>query len=168
MGGKSKDAEELLRKLKELNRAPMTIEPGIVKLGSIDLTNLTCTVVLLNDTEIPDVRLKAAVDEIPDLNTKDGLVQIPVEESTVLVAMIGNDSATRFILAFSKVQEVLMYDGLNGGLIKVVSLVTKLNNLENKVNALITWGGTLSPPFSPPTQLTATVRADIENVKVKH
>lgn len=168
MGGNSKDAEELIRKLKELNRIPMTVEPGVVKAGSIDLTNLTCAVVLLNDTEIPDVRLKAAIDEIPDASTKDGLVQIPVEDSTVLVAMIGNDPATRFILAFSQVEEVLMYDGLNGGLIKVVSMVTKLNNLENKVNALITWGLTVSPPFSPATLLAVTVRADIENTKVKH
>ena len=166
MGANSKQAEELIRKLRELNRAPMTVEPAVVK--SVDLDNLTCVVELLNETEIPDVRLKAAVDEIPGVTTKDGLVQIPVVESTVLVAMIGNESATRFVLAFSDVDEVVMFSGAFGGLIKVTSLVTKLNNLENKVNALITWGLTVSPPFAPGTLLTATVRADIENTKVKH
>jgi hypothetical protein len=179
--GNSKQAEELVRKLKELNRAPMTVEPGVVKLGSVDLANLTCTVVLLNDTEIPDVRLKAAVDEIPDLFTKDGLIQIPLEESTVLVAMIGNDPATRFILALSQVQQVIFYGGLNEGLIRIIPLIEKVNNLESKVNDIVTkfnahthagvtTGAGVSGTTATPVvgSLTPTIKAELEDIKVLH
>ena len=73
-------------------------------------------------------------------------------------------------------------DGSLGGLVKIIDLTTKLNNLENKVNALLsafnththiltlTSGtGTAAPTTSPVTgTLTPTVRGDIEDTKITH
>jgi hypothetical protein len=67
-----------------------------------------------------------------------------------------------------------------GGLVKVVELTQKLNNLENKVNEIITTFGTHTHTvimLGAPTATTATPivgnltvsqRADIENTKNKH
>jgi hypothetical protein len=75
--------------------------------------------------------------------------------------------------------EIKMNDGAMGGLVKVIELTQKLNNLENKVNTLITSfnahvhsGVTTGPGSSGPTPtqvtgtLTPTQRADIENDKI--
>jgi hypothetical protein len=73
-------------------------------------------------------------------------------------------------------------DGSLGGLVKIIDLTMKLNNLENKVNALLsafnththiltlTSGtGTAAPTTSPVTgTLTPTVRGDIEDTKITH
>ena len=110
----------------------------------------------------------------------DGLVQIPKVDSLVLVAKINNQIENRFVVAFSEVEEVLFFNGENGGLVKVADLKTKLNNLENKVNELITTlkgiviplapSGTypFAPVFASTTSLTPTEEADIKNDKVKH
>lgn len=72
-------------------------------------------------------------------------------------------------------------DGALGGLVKIIDLTTKLNNLENKVNTLLsafnshthlltlTSGtGTAAPTVAPVVgTLTPTVRGDIENEKIK-
>lgn len=170
MAGNSKKAEEIIRKLRELNRQPMTVEPAVVK--NVDEANLTCTVVLLNDTEIPDVRLKAAIDETPGSTTKDGLVQIPVVDSTVLVAMIGNDTSTRFVMAFSEVDKVMFYGGSNEGLIKINELVEKLNDMVSKFNSHthtgVTTGGGTSGTIAPPQQMDTVENSDFENNKVLH
>jgi hypothetical protein len=67
-----------------------------------------------------------------------------------------------------------------GGLVKVVELTQKLNNLENKVNEIIVTFGThthavtaVGSPTSPTTtpiagSLTISQRDDIENVNVRH
>jgi hypothetical protein len=67
-----------------------------------------------------------------------------------------------------------------GGLVKVVELTQKLNDLENKINEIITTFGThthnvtaVGAPTSPTStpisgNLAISVRADIENINVKH
>lgn len=174
MAGASKKREELIQKLKELSKTPMIVEPGVVK--SVDDTALTCVVTLLDDTEIPDVRLKSAIDSLTD-----GLVQLPVVNSTVLVGMIGNKVSNRFVIAFSQVDKVMFYGGANAGLIKINDLVTKLNNLENKVNDIISkfnshvhpgvqsGGSSTSTTLTQvPGNLTPTQKTDLENTKVLH
>lgn len=165
----TKDDEKLIRSLKELGKIPAIIEPATVK--SVDATALTCVVELADETEITDVRLKAAIDEV-----NDGIVQIPVVGSTVLVGSIGNKVNVRVVIMFSTVTEVLFYGGTNGGLTKIGALVTKLNNLENKMNDLIAYINTHSHAAngSPPAptyaggNLTVTQQGDLENTKVKH
>ena len=76
--------------------------------------------------------------------------------------------------------EIKFNDGALGGLVKVAELTTKLNNLENKVNTLITTfnthvhtGVTTGPGSSATTPttvngtLTPTQQKDIENEKIK-
>jgi hypothetical protein len=164
---------ELGRKLRELGRV-VTIMPAVVK--SVDEDELHCTVMMLDDTEVPQVRLKAAIDGITD-----GIVQIPSIDSTVLVGLIGNDTSTRFIVSYGAVDKVLFFNGDFGGLVKVESLVDRLNSIEGKVNDVITnllththtgvQTGAGVSGAQPPTviaNLSNTVRGDLENEKVKH
>lgn len=155
-----KQREDILRLMREYFKAPVQVFPATVK--SVNTNELTCVVEPVEGPEIYNVRLKAAID-----NVKEGLVEIPKANSTVLVGLIGNDTNTCFIMRCSQVEEVVMFGGTLGGLIKIVDLVSKLNALENKVNTIITWGGSVSPPLVT-TALTATQRADLENTKVKH
>ena len=167
----TKEAEEVVRKMKELFAAKSGIVPAVVK--SRDIAKLTCIVELLDETEIPEVRLKAAIE---DVTITDGLVQIPKVDSTVLIGMIGNDPNTWTVLMYSKVDEVVLFNGSNGGLPKIVPLVSKINAIENKVNDLISHINTHSHAAhgSPPTvsysggNLMTTMRSDLENTKVKH
>jgi hypothetical protein len=170
----TKEEELLIRKFREMFAIPMMVEPAIVR--SVNMDELTCDVELMDETEIPGVRLKAGVDGFTD-----GLVQKPKIDSAVLICIVGNESSVRCVILFSEVEEVLFYNGANGGLIKIADLVNKLNTIENKVNEVIssfnshvhsgvtTGAGSSGPSASPiGSSLTNTVREDIENVKVKH
>lgn len=170
----TKEEEKLINGLRILGRIPVILEPATVV--SVDTDNLTCVVELADETEISDVRLKAAIDEVTD-----GIVQIPVVGSTVLVGSIGNKVSVRAVIMVSEVEETLFNGGENGGLIKISELVTKLNNLENKVNDIVskfnshvhtgvTTGGGSSgtTPTAVSGTLTPTEQGDLEDVKVKH
>jgi hypothetical protein len=81
----------------------------------------------------------------------------------------------------SGVNDVIINTGVNGGMVKVSELTTKLNNLENDINDLksifSSWtpvpsdGGAalklLLTPYYGQT-LTPTAQSEIENTKVKH
>lgn len=112
----------------------------------------------------------------------DGFILVPSVESTVIVAMTNKNDY--FVVQFSDIDkvritigefeilmtqnELLLGDGSLNGLVKVSDLVTKLNNLENKVNAIITWGLTVTPVPLPPTPpLTPTIQSELENTKIK-
>lgn len=98
---------------------------------------------------------------------------IPVVGSIVYVTM---DSETGGIVTgFSEVDEVYLRGDAFGGLVKVSYLVSKLNALENKVNAIITaYNAHVHTASNTPTvslivgTLTPTINSDIENTKVKH
>lgn len=59
----------------------------------------------------------------------------------------------------------LINGGDNGGLVKVESLTTKLNNAESKINDILTALEALGITLP---HLTETDRSDIENTNVKH
>lgn len=134
----------------------------------------TCVCTPINDTD-PDfigVRLQAAKET-------DGILLIPVVGSVVMVQPINH--VTGYVSMFSKVESIRLGDGTLGGLIKIADLVNKLNNLENKVNSLITaynththtgvttGAGTSAVGTAPVSgTLTPTVRADIENDTITH
>lgn len=127
----------------------------------------------------------------------DGVLKIPSIGSTVLVVYGNRDSA--YVIMFSDIDEyiITIKDGsdemefsmtkygikLNGdafgGLVKLAETVEKFNNLEEKVNEILTafnsWvvvpndgGAALKAFFIPPsTLLTPTTELDLENTKVK-
>lgn len=151
---------------------------------SVQIETRTCTCETIGGkgvTDIENVRLMAEVE--------DGFLIIPEIGSTVIVSYAKNLSP--YISMFSNVNKVLAVvgnssleiidgaitfnDGSFGGLIKIEDLVTKLNNLENLLNNLITLYNlhTHTSNGTPTTStesgsLTPTVRADIENDSITH
>jgi hypothetical protein len=113
-------------------------------------------------------------------NPNDGFILVPSVGSTVIVAMTNKNDY--FVVQFSDIDkvritigqfeilmtenELLLGDGSYEGLVKVSDLVTKLNNLENKVNTIITWGLGVTPPLAT-TPLIVTTQTELENTKIK-
>lgn len=128
------------------------------RVTSVDIPNLICDCEPINgDADIKDVRLMAG--------TGNGATLIPAVDSIVIVQMISDVSA--YVSMFSQLSAIKFLDGSFAGLVKVNELVTKLNRIEDRVNVISTWGGTVSPPLAP-DPITATVAADIENDKITH
>lgn len=146
--------------------------------SDIDACTCTCRLIGGNTTaELITVSLMAETD--------DGFLLVPANDSTVIVAW--TDRMLPYVAMFSEIKSVYLdasgiiqiNQGIDGGLVKVVDLVAKLNNLENKVNSIISsynahvhpdpvsglTGSTTAPVFGT---LTPTVRANIENTNVTH
>lgn len=145
----------------------------ICTVKSVDLTTKTCYCEPLNGTA--DIKL---VMYQPN-SAVDGYVIIPKDESIVVVSYM--DDYTPYISMFSEVEEIHLAGVAYGGLAKTNDIKTKLNNLENKMNALITamstWvvvpndGGaalkTAAAGFYG-SSLTLTTQADISSQTVYH
>lgn len=123
------------------------------------------------DAMILDVRLMSTAAK--------GFLVVPAVNSIVLVTMIDDHSG--YISMTSDIDSIQLNGDTYDGLVKVTDLVTKLNNVENKINSLITtfnaWtpvandgGAALKATLSTwvATSLTNTVKADLENTTVKH
>jgi hypothetical protein len=121
-----------------------------------------------------------------------GFTLFPAIDSTVIVAVSSKNIP--FVILAEEIYKVLITinnttveitDGLtkfnggtNDGMILINPLVTKLNNLENKVNDLISLlqgitiplapSGTypFAPIFASTTPLTPTGKSDVENIKI--
>lgn len=147
---------------------------GTVISGSYNSTEGTVDVQPVNDdAQILDVRIQA------NFEVNKGFVCIPSNGSYVMVMMISDNDG--YLSMVSQVDEIVLYSTSLGGLVTVETLTTKLNNLENKVNAIIaaynihthsgvTAGGAITGVTSGLVSgtLTPTVRTDIENIKILH
>lgn len=150
-----------------------TILVGTV--DSVDASKRSCVITSVSSkgrVTIEDVQLMADID--------DGFLLVPKIDSTVIVCYSTYNKP--FVALFSELERVLLVvgdstlevtgseikfnGGLLGGLVKVSDLVSRLNDIENKVNAIITWGATVTPPLAT-GPLTPTTRANIENEKIK-
>lgn len=129
------------------------------------------------------VRLKAAINSQPA-----GIVAIPKEGSTVLVALIFNNPDTAYVCAVDEIDkveiraEVIINDGENGGLIRIEALKEEYRKTKELLDALMTIisgapipePGAGSPSALQAALNTATVGKgtgsfeDVENPKVKH
>jgi len=140
---------------------------------SVDETLRICSCQVVSgqaNNIISNVRLMAAVD--------DGVLIIPEVESSV--CLIISDKTEPYISQYSEVKKIILLGGELGGLVKVIELTEKLNNLENKVNSLLTVynththnvtavGAPTGPNLSPePGQLVVTDRDNIENKSITH
>ena len=160
---------------------------------SIDTATYTCYCEPIGDfADIQQVKVKLAAD-------KFGFFLVPKVDSMVIVSFTSDNSG--FISMVTEIDDLVVYidsnnklevddtgfkfnDGTLDGMVKVNSLVTKLNAQENKLNALITAIATTFIPVPNdggaalkaliaglvPTTLaptTPTVKADLENTKIK-
>lgn len=127
--------------------------------NSVDVAKRSCNVTTVTGsaTLTFDAQLMAGV--------ADGILIVPEVESFVYV--LRSKYTIPFIIAYSDIVQYVLMGGEFGGLVKVVELTQKLNALEEKINQILTWSGTVSPPFTSPA-LSLTLQAEIENTSVKH
>ena len=146
-----------------------SVDDGILFVPAIDST----VIVTYTTFNKPFISLFSAIDKVV-LIVGENNVSFEMDNLGILLEIANTklsfkDGLTQF------------NDGALGGLVKVIDLTTKLNNLENKVNSLLSaFGshthiltlssgtGTAAPTTTPvPPNLTPTVRGDIENEKIK-
>ena len=163
-------SKELRDSLKRLTTPNGNAYSKVCTVDSVDLVNLTCYCIPINDdADITEVRLMANID--------NGFLLIPEVNSIVVVSFLSDSSA--YVSLVSKVSEIQLNGTNYDGLVKVQELTDKLNNLENKLNDLITACSsqvvTLAPSgtfplasfFTSVTPLIPTQQTEIENQKVK-
>ena len=151
--------------------------------NSVDEDNRICECTPLSDSfegTLESVYLSA--------QPNDGIIQIPVIGSIVKIC-ICNSIDYPFVIQFSDLEKIIILaetsiqfnNGSFDGLVKVIELTEKLNNLENKLNSVIstfnshvhtgvTAGGgssAVTPTLISGT-LTPTQQAEIENDKITH
>jgi len=140
--------------------------------NSVDLSTRTANLTTITGTA------NVTFNALLTAGISDGFVVTPEIGSMVYVLM--SKYTLPFIVTFSDIMQFDIMGGEFGGLVKVIELTEKLNNLENKVNEIITTFGThthtvtaVGSPTSPTStpingSLTISQRADIENINVKH
>ena len=113
--------------------------------------------------EVSGVQLMASVD--------DGILIIPAIDSNVKI--IYSDYTTPYITQYSGIDKIIFRGGDLGGLVKVISTVSRLNLIETKVNSLLAAYNThVHAANNTPTvstvagNLTLTKRDDIENTNI--
>jgi hypothetical protein len=161
----------------------------ICKVKEVNQTDYTCYCEPIGDyADVQQVKIKLAAD-------KFGFFVIPKLESLVIVSFLNDGSA--FISMVTEIDNLVIYidrfnkldvstngfifnDGNLDGLVKINSLITKLNNLETLINKFVTnfngWipvpndgGAALKALFTgnPVTPLTPTIKVDLENANIK-
>ena len=170
MSTASRDITEAIKALSGFD--DLQFESVACIVSNVDTTAMTCDCAPINgDAHFLEVRLNA--------DYKKGFTLIPKDESVVIISQLSD--ATAYVSMVSDVDQIYLAGDANGGLVKVDDLVTKLNNLENKVNVMIGifnahvhTGVTTGPGSSAvsPTLITGTLTPttanDLQNNKVKH
>lgn len=154
---------------------------GTVK--SVNLSERTCVVIPTDGSpDVLDVNLEAD----SGTSTSKGFFVVPEVGSVVVITFMNKEDShitawTEISQVVAKSTEWIFNNGANGGMVKVIENTEKLNNIENKVNSIISFINshvhTSAAPGSPTTipvptytggNLTPTQRSDIENEDVKH
>lgn len=145
------------------------VEDGILLIPSVDST----VIVSYSTYNQPYISLFSKLEKVL-LVAGENNASVQIDEDGLLLEI----ADTKLLISDGLTQ---FNDGSLGGLVKVINLTQKLNNLENKVNSLLsaynahthiltlsTGTGTAAPTTSSvPGTLTPTQRGDIENEKVK-
>lgn len=162
---------DIKKAIKGLSETGDEVYSILCTVKSVDLTAKTCYCLPVSgDADITDVSLI--------VNAQTGFMIIPTVGSKVLVTM--QNESTGYVGMYSQIDFIYLNGDSYGGLVKVADLVTKLNNLEKKVNTLITamssWvvnptdGGaalkTIAATFYG-SLLAVTTQSSIENTTVK-
>lgn len=165
----SESIDEILRKIVGIDNSPISI---LCKIISVDENEMTCVVKPIDEgVNYMDVRLMA--DPVDD-----GIYYKPAVGSVVMISP--QTESIYYVSMYSSIETIWLRGNQYDGLVKVVDLITKLNNLENKLNDLITACSsqvvTLAPSgtfplasyFASVSPLTPTVQNEIENPNVLH
>lgn len=159
--------------IKKIAKEDEEIYSIVCKAKNINLTELKCDCSPIDGSaDILEVRLMA------EANT--GFLIVPKNNSTVIVTML--NKFTGYVSMFSEIDEIRLNGDNYDGLVKISDLITKLNNLENKVNIIIntfnahthpyvnvSTPATTSPSATPVVgTLTPTQQVELENQTVKH
>lgn len=163
-----------------------------VQVTSVNIGARTCACTSVDGlavSDFQDVQLMNGVD--------DGILVIPTAGSNIIIGY--SKRLLPFVLLFAQIDQVIIItgsssvtlkdgtiqlnDGSYGGLIKIDSLITKINNLENLVNDLITkynahthiltltaGTGTAAPTVTVEgsTISPVTQKSDLENTNTTH
>ncbi len=101
--------EDIRKAIIDLTKPPVTIFAAVVT--AVRESEYTIDVKPVGRAEVLDVRLKAAIDSF-----KDGYVEIPKQNSTVLCGIINNDKTSCFVIKCSEVDKVLSFGGEQKGI----------------------------------------------------
>jgi len=165
------------------------------KVTAVDESKRTVDVEPLNgDAEIFNCRIQSAIE------SDKGVAIVPKKNSVVIVSFISKNHA--FVTATNEIEKILidiplidgvvddikikdtkivLNDGNNDGIVKVIELTDKLNAIERDINSLKSifqsWiptpqdGGSALKSASASwyaQTITETQKTDIENDKIKH
>lgn len=174
---------------KEIKEAIKSIAgvPGMMfVMGKVEsVGDETCSVKIADRIVINDVRLNASAD-----GNADNILIKPTVGSMVMMAdLSGGELRSLVVIAFSELDtftvkfagDVVIDEGKNEGLVKVVELTKKLNAIEEDINSLkqvfsswppIVYDGGASLKAASASwaaqPLKSTTKEDIENPKIKH
>lgn len=166
------EASEIREGLSKFIKARQHQAPLVCTVDSVNTTDLTCYCIPINgDADVQAARLMS--------QASNGLLVVPTVGSVVIVNFIDFENA--YVAMFSTVQYIYLNGDNYDGIPQVAKLVEKYNNLENKVNDLITFtaththtgvttgAGTSGTSATPVTgALTPTTQNELENTTVKH
>lgn len=161
---------EIARHIKSIVGDKNVIYTGRMK--SVNRTDMTCIVVLEGGGGEIEASLQVG-------DKSKGLVQIPKENSMVMVVIRGNSQG--FVVMVEEVEEVIIRGGENGGLIKIGELVENLDKMTKRIDGIIEAiknstpvaqdGGTSMKASIVASLNTLTEKEDfskIENEKIRH
>lgn len=186
----TKTHQQIVQGIEKLGKGKNPHANVIIEAKVKSVSNDNLVLCEANSLDIPDVQLRPIVDGankavlvIPKVNSyvligsiegRQEYIVLKVEEAEKILVKVGN-------MTFDILDTVIKLNGdTHGGLTKIQALTTKINNIENKVNAILSAlqavviplapSGTypFAPLFSAITALTNTLQSDIENTKVKH
>lgn len=175
------ETEEIRRAFKKMFEAKIPLNCGCFKVKSIEAT--TCTI-LIDEEEALEV------DGILLGFDKSGFIAYPKPGTYVWVIFNEGVQTSGAVVMVEETANADIMGNEFGGLVKVESLVNKVNAIENKVNSLAakynththavsvvtacatgtgSGSGTSATTSAPETgTLQNTTKSDIENEKVKH
>ena len=183
-------ADKVRELLKDFTRGPEQVLTGTVL--EIYEEELKIDVEIPEAPEVYDVRLKPALDD-----SANYFVQFPRKGSNVMIGIIENDPDSAYLISCNDLEKFLVKigemtfqmteerfvinKGENDGLINIVPLVEKINDLENEIKvlkcALTQW---LPAPMDGGSALKAAItdwaaqpivltkKEDLEDTKVVH
>ena len=155
----NEDIRKAIQNLADKNDEVYSI---VCKVSDVNVITKLCSCTPIDGgAVITNVRLMA--------DNKTGILITPKNNSIVIVTMI--NKYTGYVSMFSEVDEIQLNGDINGGLIKVTELTTKLNLLVTELQAQLTLiaagiaagGGTYTP-----ATLSTFDKTIYEKITVKH